>query len=173
MKKLLAIYVFISAIILFSISSCKKDFLDVPNTTRVVREEYINDLKTLEDFMNGIYVQLGANFLCGYGLIYPELVADNLKPVSQGSSIFALHYAWKQQNDEKKSMSLIGSEANMNPFWFAGYRVVRDCSFVIENIDKYRNENTGKADIIKGQAYALRALAHFLMTNVFAQSYNF
>ena len=61
----------------------------------------------------------------------------------------------------------------MNGSWKTGYLIIRACNFVIEDIGKYRHENPEKADDLKGQVYAIRAMVHFKLVNIFAQCYNF
>lgn len=150
--------------------SCKKDFLDVPDKTSVLRQAYVVDLKTTEDYLNGIYINLSANFFNSGAGILPEIIADNIKPISGGGLLIA-HYNWSQIANDEQAVKLASRGFNANGLWFAGYRIIRDCSFVIETIDKYREQNEVKANEIKGQAYAIRALVHHILVNVFAQPY--
>lgn len=164
------IYILFSLIFLFIIS-CKKGFLEVPDKTVLTRQFYVTDLATTHDYLNGIYVNLATNFFKGEGIIYPEIIADNIKPVT-GSLNLAPHYSWTQHADENASVLNRGS-SNTNGLWNFGYRIIRDCSFVLETVGKYRSEDPQLADNIKGQAYGLRALVHFVLVNIFAQSYSF
>lgn len=162
----------ISIILMLIVSSCQRDFLDVPDNSYPIRQEYVKDLKTLGDYLNGIYVEIGSKFYHGYNLIYPELISDNIKPVV-GASVLQNHYRWVQKADDKNDLLLSQEAINVNPIWFNGYRIIRDCNFVLENIDRYRQQNQVKANDIKGQAYAIRALMHSVLVNIFAQSYNY
>ncbi len=45
------------------------------------RQSYVKDLNSMESFMNGIYVSLNRYFEHGISAAYPELAADNLKPL--------------------------------------------------------------------------------------------
>ncbi|WP_207514018.1 RagB/SusD family nutrient uptake outer membrane protein [Longitalea luteola] len=165
-------YKFVLVLVMFIniLASCKKDFLDVPDKTVLLRQAYVVDLKTTENFLNGIYVEI-AKFHHGYYLIYPELIADNIKPVA-GSIPLNSHYLWAQQADDSKS-AFGNTTFNMNPVWRDGYRIIRECSFILETVDQYRSEDNVKADNIKGQAYALRALIHSFLVSTFAQAYSF
>ncbi len=150
-------------------TSCKKTFLDVPDKRAIVRKEYVVDLRTTSEFLNGVYINLSSYFYSGLNTIYPDLIADNIKLTDRP---LASHYAWVQRASKKQSVSLQSID-NMNPIWLCGYKVIRDCNFIIENVDRFKSENTAKANDIKGQAYALRALTHAGLANIFAQSYNF
>lgn len=159
-------------IIVFTLFSCSKDFLDVPDKTVLIRQAYVVDLKTTSDYLNGIYVNLSTVFLEGETIIYPEIISDNIKPVS-GSQSFFSHYSWNQQGNDDNSSTLNPSTRNANGLWFSGYGLIRDCSFAIDAAEKFESENVELANAIKGQAYGIRALVHFYLVNVFAQSYNF
>jgi starch-binding outer membrane protein, SusD/RagB family len=167
-------YVIAIFIICCSGISCKKSFLDVSDTTNLYRQSYVRDLNTMQQFLNGIYYIQAKNLEFGTIPCYPELVADNLKPIESAGPFLLLHYSWAQQADNQDQQEILADAAlAMNPVWTVSYRLIRSCSFVIENIDKYSDENPLKAKNLKGQAYALRAMLHFRLTNIFAQPYNF
>ena len=71
--------------------SCKKKFLEVKDESNINRQSYVKDLRTMEDFMNGVYIMLSTNYESLYAAAYPELVADNLKPISSTKPLI-LHY---------------------------------------------------------------------------------
>lgn len=149
--------------------SCKKEFLDVPDKRLLLRQEYVKDLQTLNDYVRGTYATFATKFFHGYYMLYPDLIADNIKPIT-GSQILSLHYTWSQQADDDKE-SFGSKTKNLNKVWLEGCHIIRDCSFTIENADNYRSENPDVADNIKAQAHALRALTHFYLVNTFAQPY--
>jgi starch-binding outer membrane protein, SusD/RagB family len=154
--------------------SCKKTFLDVDDTTFLYRQSFVKNLSTMQQFLNGIYYIQATNLEFGTAPCYPELVADNLKPIEGVTPFLLPHYGWAQQADEKDQQEILAESAiAMNPIWTVSYRLIRACSFVIEDTDKYRDENPEKANSMRGQAYALRALLHFKLVNIFAQPYNF
>lgn len=158
---------YLSIILVFLIySSCKKVFLDVPTKTRLTLQEHVKDLPTMSEFLNGVYYTLSTYFFEGAGQIYPDLISDNIKPEASAFEYMKSYYLWRQD-----AQSPDGS--NLNDHWSTGYRIIRSCSFVISNTEEYRNENPAKADDLIGQAYALRALTHFILVNEFAQSYSF
>lgn len=156
-------------------SSCKKDFLEVENTEQLFRQSYVKNLASMQEFMNGNYVLLAWYLEHGNGAAYPELVADNLRPLTT-TSVMLPHYNWSQVSDGADIQKLVGSGPTaraMDPLWISSYLVIRACSFVVENIAQYRNENPAKADDIRGQALAMRAYLHFKLVNTFAQHYSY
>lgn len=155
-------FLFIS--ILFFGLSCKKEFLDVIDRTQLLAQGYVVDLETTGQYMNGVYTQVSSS--PGYAdavyMSYPALIADDIKP----RRFFMDCYNWNQTKEEPTTCNGIAQ-------WRVYYQVIRSCNFVIEKVDKYRSENPEKADNIKGQALTVRAWMHFLMVNMFAQSYNY
>lgn len=166
-------YLVIISLLHLCIVSCKKDFLDVVDNRVLTRQNYVKDLTSMQSFLTGTYVMLNELFEQGLGRAYPELVADNLKPLALPPRSLWLHYVWSQQKDDVAEFSVGGTSLNMNGAWCGGYHIVRACNFVIEDVDKYRTENPEKADDVKGQAYALRALIYFELVNEFAQNYTY
>jgi hypothetical protein len=158
--------------------SCKKDFLNkVSDRSTLIRQEYVTDLKTTEDYLNGIYVRLSTFLYTGYQVIYADLIADNIKPViaSSGTTPMLLHYKWAQLADESAPVSNFGTSTvkNSNGTSYTSYQLALSCNFVLEKADEYKNQDPDKANIMKGQAYAIRALVYFSLANMFAQPYQF
>lgn len=155
--------------VLSLLSSCKRDFLEVEPKDTPVRERYVRDLTSCGEFLNGIYASLSESFCMTYNMIYPELVADNIKPATGGSSPLFLQYAWLQEASMDRRIQPTSGDVNMNALWTSGYQIVHSCNYLLENIDIYQNENETKANSIKGQALVLRALVMQNLMNVFAQ----
>jgi hypothetical protein len=157
---------------LIIITSCKKDFLEVNNPNLITKDFNVTDLTTSSNYLNGIYVNIAQDLFI-YGAItgYPEVIADNLKPVTSTSSIFLPHYSWIQSSSKGFSNPL--STTNVNKFWLNGYGILHSCTFLVEKAEEYRGENPVKADDLKAQALTLKAYVNFLLVNIFAQSYNY
>ncbi|ACU60614.1 RagB/SusD family nutrient uptake outer membrane protein [Chitinophaga pinensis] len=161
--------VMIFAMLLFVASACKKDFLNPPTTNQAVTDEFFTSLSSCEQMLNGSYVILAEPFYNGTNtIIYPDVVADNVKPVIGGTFLTA-HYSWAQVPSDLTT----GTSFNLNTTWRTAYRITRQLAYVLKYIDQFRNENPTKADDIKGQALALRALVYFQLVNMFSQPYSF
>lgn len=173
-KYIQSILLFVTLII---VGSCKKDFLEIDDNTALYRQSYVKDLATMKDFLNGVYFKYAVNFEYATSQAYPEVIADNLKPLSRtGSGYLSSHYTWSQIPELGDGSDYPGNSRSataMNSLWRMGYQIAHACSFVISETDKYRKENEEVADDIKGQAYAIRALVHFKLVNVFAQPMDF
>ncbi len=151
---------------LFSVAGCGKNFFETPPTTSAEQSTFITNLASCEQLLNGAYRTALDGFYWGLNLIYPELIADNVKPVP-GGTYFNVQYNWKQ------IAATTSTGDNLNEYWNGYYKTIRNVAFVTENIDRFRNENPTKADNIKGQALVLRAWMHFDLVNRFAQPYKF
>lgn len=157
------------SIITFSLilNSCSKSFLDVDQntlTSTVLKQEYVKDLNSMQEFVNGIYAIISRDFYLGTNQIYPDLIADNVKPVNVYTYTPGMlpHYFWQQNQTD-----------NNNSLWTIGYQLIRSCNFVLEKIDDLKAENPIRASYLKGEALGIRAFIHFILVNTFAQSYNF
>lgn len=157
-------------LLIIAVVSCKKGFLEVNSGRVLYRQEYVNNLKTLQEYLNGIYVDFTAGVVfAGYEVIYPDLIADNLKPNINSTNVtLTPQYLWAQQ-----AGSTNGRTANMNAFSYGAYQLIRSCNFVLEKVDEFRKEDEAKANIIKGEALTCRAYLHFSLCNFFAQQYSF
>jgi starch-binding outer membrane protein, SusD/RagB family len=154
-------YILILLVSLCGASSCKKEFLDPADNFQILRQEYVKDLKTVGQYMNGVYIDLSTS-MGNQLLVYPELIADNIKPTG---STLSIHYNWSQNPED--------DAASMNAYWRSLYNLIRSCSFVLEKTEEYKEQNTAQANEIKAQAYGLRALANYYLINMFSQSYVF
>lgn len=161
-------YISAGFLIILCLISCKKSFLEVTDNSNLNRQSYVKNLKTMEEFQRGIYMNLSGSYGGRYSVvIYPELMADNLKPPIPTRPL-TLHYNWSQVAGNANDFTI-----NMNQAWTDLYGIIRSCNFVIEDVDKYADENQEKVEDIKGQAYAIRALMHLTLVNIFAQTYVF
>jgi hypothetical protein len=149
--------------------SCTKQFLDVENTQQLFRESYVKDLNTLNQYLRGVYYNLYTVIITPNEatVTYPDLAADNLRPLTATSSPNTVYqYYWRQE-------AHVAALRNMSMVYRNSYLAIRMCNFVIDHVHKYRSEDPAKADDMKGQALALRAFMHFNMVVIFAQPYSF
>src|SRR5688500_14818142 len=113
--------------------SCKKDFLEVEDNSFLNRQSYVTDIDKVEEFLNGVYVVFEGQLIeDGVGAAYPELAADNLKPLTTGTLSLASHYSWTQQPNETSVYRVRQNHTNMNSYWLGAYHIIRACNFVIE-----------------------------------------
>lgn len=156
-------------IVMIVACSCKKSFLDTPPGSIIPRQTYVDNLQACKEVLNGVYLLVSTAYGATNAL-YPELIADNIKPIA-GNTTMLKYYTWKQTAGIESSTPSNGNHINGYSYEF--YKIISVCNFVIERADQLRNEDPVKADDIKGQALTIRALSHFMLVNVYAQAYNF
>lgn len=157
-------------ILQIGMTSCKKDFLNPAPSDQTITRDFFTNLSSCEQALNGAYLILSEPFYNGANApIYGDIIADNIKPVI-GGSILAAPYSWAQVPSD---FSYPGYLSNINANWSTGYRITRQLAHILENVDRFRMENTGKADDLKGQALAIRALIYFNLVNAFSQPYGY
>lgn len=155
-------------IILFSfliIPACKKSFLDVPVTQQKIAEDYVVDLATADELLNGILFLVARDAYKSDNVTYADVASDNAKPL--GSTLSA-HYNWSQVASDNDN-----TETNVNGLWVGSYNAIKSCNLLIEKVNLFQDEDINKANSIKGQALVMRALLHHNLVNTFAQPYNF
>lgn len=162
-------------ILLFSLllgSACTKSFLDktASPSSATILDDYVTDLTACDTYLNGIYVMLGDYIYNGLNTVYPDLIADNVKPTTNA---MIQQYSWAQVVNSVRNLRPAASYQNLNSLYTSAYRVIRQCNYLLENVDNFRSESPEKADFIKGQAYAIRGLMHHQLVLNFAQPYNF
>lgn len=163
MKRYTSILI-ISFCLSFLAGACKKDFLEVIDKSKLLREGYVVDLVTTEHYMNGVYIDIASKFAGVNNLPLPELVADNIKPTANlVTGISPTVYRWNVTKE---------FDLGTGP-WGENYQIIRSCNYVIEKSDEFKDQDIDKANNLKGQALTIRAWMHFVLVNMFAQSYNF
>ncbi|TRZ41286.1 RagB/SusD family nutrient uptake outer membrane protein [Robertkochia solimangrovi] len=158
---------FISFITLLCVTSCSNDFLDIDPEQNVAAENAITDLKTLQTAMNGVYSTLQNNDYYGRSMyVIPELMADNLYLSSRNTGRY-LDYNNFVVSDE---------DAYAEGTWNALYVVVANANRAIaggESLTAISDTQQNQIDQLVGEAYAIRALAHFDLVRLFAQPFNY
>lgn len=66
----------------------------------------------------------------------------------------------------------VANEGNIANAWITPYAIINDANLVLANIDRFNEESAGQKARIRGQALAIRALAHFDLLRYFGQSYD-
>lgn len=130
-----------------------------------------SSVKQFEEVLTGAYASLRANNYYGSGSgtgagwsLMPDAMSDNL-------------YEFRAQtlaNSRAMADWLYNSATGqVNGFYVAPYVTIGYANTIIEGIDKYATAaNQKQVNRIKGQAIALRALAHFDLFRYFASRYD-
>jgi hypothetical protein len=109
-------------------------------------------------FRSGNYYNSGSS---AYGTL-PDMMSDNLSETSE--SLF--------NYDELTNWGFAQDEANLTGTWVSVYNVVANINRMLANIDAFASTNAGAVNRIKGQALAIRALAHFDLMRYWVDDYD-
>lgn len=160
------------ALFSFLTISCKKDFLNSSlKNTLILQEEYVTDLQKCSELVNGLYLNLSTAY-GNYHTIYPEIIADNIRPVT-GQNALSFHYNWAQMANEEDEGGIGSRSENLNGYSYAFYKIIVSSNYLIEKISEFRQEDAAKANNLQGQVLSIRALAYFQLVNAFAQAHNY
>jgi len=140
------------------LSSCKKDFLELPPPTSLTPDKALGTEADLLVALRGAYAGLrGVDF---YGRTLPvlgDIMADNSYQHSLNTNRYTLF----------NNYTFNTTDGNALGIWNSGYQVILRTNNIINspvptsaNVDQY-----------KGEAYAVRALSYFTLIRYFARPY--
>ncbi len=130
-----------------------------------------SSMKQVEEVLTGAYGSLRAADYFGSGsgtgsgwALMPDILSDNVYEVAAETLANSRAMADWIFNS---STGQIGS------LYSAPYNTIAHANIILRDVDKFANANNqGQANRIKGQAYALRAMAHFDLFRYFAVKYD-
>jgi len=129
-----------------------------------------SNLQQVEDVLSGAYAGFrNANYYgsgsgtgAGWAMM-PDVMSDNLYETLQTLANSRAMADWTYQVNTGQISTL----------YQAPYAVIANANIVLRDIDKFTTATTQlRANRIKGQAYAIRALAHFDLFRYFANKYD-
>lgn len=160
-------YIALSILMSITIFSCSDNFLDIDPEQNVPAENAVIDENTLKTALNGVYSELQSSNYYGRSMyVIPELMADNLFLSSRNTGRYL----------DFDNFVVSERDSYVEDLWIKLYSVLANASRVIEGGEKLKSGSTEQQalfDQLVGEAYALRALAHFDLVRLFAQPYNF
>jgi starch-binding outer membrane protein, SusD/RagB family len=166
MKKNIFILFAFSALIF---SSCKKEFLDTYSTTAVAADDALSSTQNAIAALNGMhrimYTQYDAQGQSGEGacnLFRDYMGEDIVFPLANGSQG---HLGWVQWQNHRNVNS-----GDMRFVYRFYYRIISNANVLINGIDAVPGAAADK-NMIKGQALAYRAWAHFQLVQLWGERY--
>jgi hypothetical protein len=146
-------------VIIMTLVMASCDFTDTINTDEVDIEKVFTSLENTEKVLLSAYSR-NSSFI-----VETARLADNLRITSdnRGQGVFV--HSWSYSADD-----------NFLNIWGNKYFIVRVCNEVLTNIDNLTIDESDDAQVtyrnqLKGEALALRAMAHFDLVRVFAKPY--
>lgn len=143
------------------LSSCGSNFLDLAPNDAIDQNEALNSDADLETAVLGTYAGLRSSYLYGRGLeILGDLQADNILISNTNSGRYTTNWTY----------SVVNNNADFLGLWQNAYRVILRANNII-NARPTNISSQEAVDQYKGEAYALRALMYFNLTNTFGRPY--
>ena len=145
-------------------SSCKK-WLDVAPKTQIKSEVNFENEKGFQDALTGAYLNMAGQSLYGKELSYGfiEVLAKNY------TQIYSYHAYY---NDAIYNYAFAATKSRIDAIWNGNYFTIANLNNLIatlETTDKGMFEGANY-NVIKGEAYGLRAFNHFDLLRLFAPS---
>ncbi|MBT30408.1 MAG: RagB/SusD family nutrient uptake outer membrane protein [Thalassobius sp.] len=154
----------LAATLTFSSQACEDSFLEISPEQSVQSSEAITDPNTLQTAMNGVYSLLQNSGYYGRSVyVIPELMADNLYLSVRNSGRYTDYNSFSVQEQDGYAEDL----------WNQAYEVIINATKAIQGGEALEGEQEELVDQLTGEAYAIRALAHFDLVRFFAQPYNY
>lgn len=167
MKKIFK-YAFLAALA-FGVSSCDSYF-DVELEQNIPTNEAYKSVQDVQNGMIGAYYTLGTYRFYGRNVVALGDMASDLATASSSSGHFV----------SINTYDLSDTDGDIEAIWSYGYKLVDKCVRTIQGAEAIEAQatalNLSEKDLAiisscKSQCYALRALATFIMTNIYALPY--
>lgn len=159
MKKL-----FYSILVVLSTWSCNS-WLDVQPYDQVAESVAFSSFSGFENALNGIYIELNSTSLYGQYLSCEmiELMAQRYNANSSTAYYYDLQqYSYTESSCKNRFASI----------WSKAYNLIANTNLLLKNCEEYNSVLSEEYyKLIKGEAYALRALLHFDIFRLWGPSY--
>lgn len=159
MKKILLLITIALAAFAYS---CTEDSLDPSLEQNKTPQDAIKTVRDISTILNGGYNRMTATAYYGRDMIlYGEVRSDNCYANGKSGRIIT-----------PASMAMGTTDAHPTDTWTQIYRVIASANIVIsqENVTTLEGDQDEKDQVV-GEAYALRALAHYDLLRLFGQQH--
>ena len=161
---------FVAGVFTLMITSCNK-FLDVvPEDKFLISQVYSNEI-SVNNTLNGIYLNIakpnlyGENLTMGVTDIFGQYYSTKLPFEFVPPSDWQFFMKYDQNNQ--------GVMGKLNAIWSNGYTAILNLNSFISNVHLAEEVVAkDKLDILKGEAYGLRAMLHFDLLRMFGPVYS-
>lgn len=157
------------AVLALTLGACSKSFLETKPTDYIAESDAFttttNALAALNGIHRAMYMQYSNQDEGGQGtiMIDMDMLGEDLVMTAAGNGWFNTTYQWLSHRN-------VNSNLNYYVYRFY-YKIIANANMIITNIDKASGPDADKR-MIKGQALAYRAWAHFNLVQIFAKRYD-
>lgn len=159
--------------LLLAVTSCKKDFLETRPSDAVTQQEALGTTAAITTALNGGYQTLfafspgGSGRHDDYGQKSWDLANDLM---GADMVVHTAGYGWYNSDYQYTEWQNPVVNRRSDEAWFYYYNIIKQANTVIKNIDGASGSQAQK-DVLKGEAYGLRAYAYFYLINYYQQTY--
>jgi hypothetical protein len=168
MKKIKLSYLIIAGMVL--IGSCKKSYLTTLPTSQTVAEGLLSNTADAFKALNGIHRIMWTQYFdqdeAGQGsmMIHIDNLGEDLvNNTASTTTFFQSTYRWDAHRNPNSTLTYFA--------YFFYYRLISNANQLINNIDNATGPDSEKK-VIKGEALAYRAWAHFMLVQLFGKRYD-
>lgn len=155
------ILVLLCGLMTIGLVSCNK-FLDVKPDDRFLSDDVFKDETAVNNTLNGIYLNLAKPGLYGGRLTMStvDVMAQYYNPVA----------SWKQTADYNYKDATL--QSTYSSIWRSAYVAILNTNSFLTRIDKSEGVlAAARKDLLKGEAYGIRAFVHFDLLRLFGPVY--
>lgn len=163
MKRILNYKALLVIVLLVTMGSCKKSFVELNPPTSLTPAQALGTEADLLVALRGAYSGLrGVDFFGRSLPVWGDIMADNAYQSALNTNRYTF---FNDYNNTTKGAT--ATDGNVLGFWTSAYGVILRCNNII-NSSVASNPNV---DEYKGEAYAMRALSYFQLVRYFAKPY--
>jgi starch-binding outer membrane protein, SusD/RagB family len=146
---------------LFFISAC--EVTDLDPTHLLSGNNAFTDMDNVEQHLTGVYSAFrgGAYYGSTYG-VQADMMGEDVYETLESLGNFRTVVDW----------TYVANDGIIAAAWVTPYAVISDANLVLVNLERFEESTAGQRARIRGQALAIRALAHFDLLRFFGQSYD-
>lgn len=143
-------------------TSCS-DFLDVVPQDQILEDQTYSSEAGIQNVHNGIYLQLAGDNLYG-----KHLTMDAVDVLGQQYNMSGSHYS---ANIASYAYAEAVPKTTFSAIWESAFVTILSANKFLESIEKNALISNEKANILKGEAIAIRAMLHFDMLRLYGPIY--
>lgn len=144
-------------------ASCTEDFLELSPSNALPPAEALTTVDDMETALLGAYDQLqNSDYYGRYFVLVPDVMSDDVKQNASANRA----REWAEYNGT--DLDFISEE-----IWTEIYEAINRANTVINSSVETNETTQDVANQFLGEAYAIRALAHFDVARIYAQHYQF
>ncbi len=146
-------------------ASCSSEFLEIEPQQAISSNMAFKNIIDFEKAIIGVYDELSSsNYYGKWFILIGDVLSDDVK-LNPSSSRSDQWYEYQGNSNGQYQLA--------NNIWFSCYQVIHQCNRIISAEIELPDSQENKYNDIVGQAYALRALAHFDLCKTYSQHYTF